>query len=230
MSETSDKREPLIPAFVLPYFLPYIAFGLASEDFLPAEWVLPLKVALPLGLLLYFGLRGRYPELRGFRLDGGVALDVAVGLALTAVWVAPFLWFEGMRPEAAGFDANLWGEEWSTERLGLRLLGFALVTPFMEELFIRSFVMRLADVFAGKEEFEEIPIARFTWASFGLTTILFTFTHVSWEWPVAAVWIIATNLWFYHRKSMGSVIVVHAVTNLALFAFVVLGDQYWFFI
>ncbi len=59
--------------------------------------------------------------------------------------------------------------------------------------------------------------------------------------PVMLVWVVGTQLWFYHRRQMVAIIVVHAVTNLAIFAFVVLFDgrlldgtgqpiSLWFFI
>jgi len=55
------------------------------------------------------------------------------------------------------------------------------------------------------------------------------------------VWALGTMLWFYHRKHIVPLIVVHAVTNLAIFGFVVLFDgrlldgagepiSLWFFI
>ena len=88
-----------------PYLLPYFGFGLVGpigERFPDAAdpFFLVLKVAVPLGLVGYFAARGSYPELRGFRPGaGGLGLDALVGIAGAAMWVAPYLWFDSLRPD-----------------------------------------------------------------------------------------------------------------------------------
>jgi hypothetical protein len=52
---------------------------------------------------------------------------------------------------------------------------------------------------------------------------------------VAVVWVVATNLWFYLRKDIGSAILVHAATNASILIYVVLatggeaGHPLWVF-
>ena len=53
-----------------------------------------------------------------------------------------------------------------------------------------------------------------------MVVIFFTFSHVPWEWPVAVLWIVGTQLWFYHRKSVAALVTVHAGSNLSIFFFV----------
>ncbi len=212
-----------------PYLGPYLAFLLVSQiagEF-PISWqpaMLVVKPALPGGLILYFALRGGYPELRAMRFRPAWALlDIVVGVLLAALWVGPYLLIEALpRPAAAdGFNPHMAGESMMTAILGLRLLGFALVTPIFEELFIRSFVMRYADCYLRAGDFRDIPIARYTLRSFLSTVVIFTIAHAFWEWWVALPWVVGTNLWFYLRKDMSAPILVHAATNASILVYVV---------
>ena len=68
------------------------ALVLALADWFPGFdlGVMVLRLVVPLGLFAYFAARGCYPELRRFRPAGPfLALDVLLGLAVTAAWVAP---------------------------------------------------------------------------------------------------------------------------------------------
>lgn len=233
-----------------PYALPYVAFLLMSEVAarLPDAadpFVLLLKPGITLALMAWFWRRGAYPECRGegarIGLLGGLQ-DVLVGLALTVVWIAPFLIFPGMRPEPGGeFDPAMAGEELIGTILCLRFFGYAMVTPLFEELFIRSFVMRIADVWNTDRDFRDQPIAQYTLRSMIVTVVIFSLGHVPWEWWVCVPWIVLSNLWFYHRKRVGAVMLVHAVTNGALLALAIWGGNlfrnpdgsafsFWFFV
>jgi CAAX prenyl protease-like protein len=213
-----------------PYFTPMLGFAviLAAGDYAPAGtelWFMALRVLVPLGIFLYFLRAGRYPELKGFRLSAGVVADIAVGLAVAALWVGPFLLFPGMRPDAAeGFDANAAGPVNRLLILGLRLAGFTIVTPFIEELLVRSFLIRAVDTYNTDHDFRDIPIGRFAWRSFLFTLAWFTFTHAEWEWPVAFLAGLIYNLWLYRRRHIGALILTHAVTNAALFSLVIWGS------
>ncbi len=237
-----------------PYVVPYAGFLLMTEfgGRLPESagpWLLGIKPALVLGLILWFRARGAYPEWRrppedgkgGALLGMGGLLDVAVGLALTVVWVLPFLLIPAMRPEPGGeFDPAMAGAAMVPLILALRLFGYALVTPIFEELFIRSFVMRMADAWEVAD-FRDLPIARYTLRSMVVTTVIFTAGHVPWEWWVCVPWVVFSNLWFYCRKSLSSVMLVHGVTNGALLALAIWGGDlfrdadgtpfsFWFFV
>ena len=80
--------------------------------------------------------------------------------------------------------------------------------------------MRYAEVFDTQRDFRKLPIALYSRRSFWITTLVFAAGHLQWEWVVAVPWIVLSNLWFYHRRHIGSVIVVHAVTNAAILFFV----------
>lgn len=232
-----------------PYVGPYAAFLLMSEfaGRLPesaAPVVLVVKPALVLALILWFRAGGAYPEWRGpggrIGMLGG-SLDVLVGLALTAIWIAPYLLFPAVRPEPGGeFDPGMAGEAFVGLILVIRLFGYAIVTPIFEELFIRSFVLRMADAWEV-EDFRNLPIARYTARSMVITSLIFSAGHVPWEWWVCVPWIVLSNLWFYYRKSLSAVMLVHGVTNGALLALAIWGGElfknpdgsafsFWFFV
>lgn len=214
-----------------PYWFPMLAFLLLVEiggrtPDAAAPLVLLLKVAVPGALVAWYASRGRYPELRGhvFTL-GGTALDVGVGLLGALIWVAPFLLFDSLRPEnAEGFDASQLGPSLAWLAIALRAVGYAVVTPFVEELFVRSWLLRFIDVFDRRKDFRNVPIARFSWRSFLVVVIYFVFSHLPWEWGVMFAWTLLTMAWFYHRQHIAPLVLVHAVTNGAILAFVVLCD------
>jgi CAAX prenyl protease-like protein len=213
-----------------PYFVPILGFAVAVTiaDAFPnfAAAGLAARVAVPAGLFLFFARRGCYPELSKFRPGStGALLDILLGLAVMCVWVAPFLIWQSWRPDASeAFDPAMGGEAWRPALLALRLAGFALVTPFIEELLVRSYLIRVVDVYHTHRSFREMPIGHFAWKSFLFTVAWFTFTHATWEWPVACVTGVIYNLWLYRRKHIGSLILAHAVTNAALFLLVVGGS------
>lgn len=214
-----------------PYLGPYAAFlllveiaGRAPQEWAP--WLLVLRVFGTGGWLLWFVRSGALPELRGYRPGAAGSLqDVLVGVAIAALWVGPYLLFPSLpRPDPSeGFDARIFGAGYEPLALGIRLVGFAVVTPFMEELFVRSFLLRLADVFDGDMNFRKVPIGRFTRRSFLVTVFWFTFTHVPWEWVVAPLAGVLFNLWLYRRRHIGATIVAHAAANAAIWLAVVLG-------
>ncbi len=209
-----------------PYLAPYGLFFVlielgrrVPESLEPALFV--LKVAVPGGLILWFASRGRLPELRGYRLDAGVLADVAVGLGITALWLGPFLLFPTLPRGEAGLDRSLLGAEATT--LAVRFVGFAIVTPFMEELFVRSLLHRYIEVYRDGRDFRTLPIGTFHGTALIVTTVWFTLSHVPWEWIVAFPSALAFTGWLYVRKHIGATIVAHAVTNGSIFALVVWG-------
>lgn len=184
------------------------------------------SVAVPLALLLWHAHRTGYPELRGLRWTArDLALDVGIGVLGAALWVAPYLWIAAARPGPdVAFDPQHLGASREWLALSLRAIGFGLVTPFVEELFVRSWLTRYADVFDRPDDFRDVPIARYSLRSFATVVIFFTLSHATWEWPVAVVWIVLTQLWFYRRGHLLPLVLVHAVSNLSIFLFVLIAD------
>ena len=134
-----------------PYWAPMVSFllvvelsGRVPDQFAPIFLV--LRVAAPLGFFAYFLRRGAYPELAGARWGAWALADVAVGLLGAALWIAPFLLWDALRPDEPGFDIELLGPRRRVVHPTLRFIGYAGVTPFVEELFVRSWLLRYVDV------------------------------------------------------------------------------------
>ena len=53
-----------------------------------------------------------------------------------------------------------------------------------------------------------------------VVTVWFVFSHAPFEWGVMLGWTLLTMAWFYHRKHIAPLVLVHAVTNGAILAFV----------
>jgi CAAX prenyl protease-like protein len=226
-SPTSSLRGTGWGAYCLPY-LGFMVVITIAASLSPAAGLalLPLRLLVPLGFLVWFWRQGEYAELRSYRPRGGeLAVDVALGLASTAIWVLPYLLVEALpRPDAGeGWKPDALGEAWRPWVLGLRFVSFALVTPVMEELFIRSFLLRYLDVFDTRKDFRRVPYPVYSPRSYWGTVIAFTIHHPFWAWPVAGVLGVIWTRWLYHRRQLGSIVLIHAVTNAALFALVVLG-------
>jgi CAAX prenyl protease-like protein len=224
----------LLPPGAWPYLAPYGAFlALAAlQDALPtlAPGLFVLRVAVPLALLFAFWRRGAYSELRGYSPNGWVLADVAFGLVIAAGWLAPYLaWPSLARGEP--FDPALLGAGREALTLGVRLLGFAIATPFAEELFVRSFVLRFAEVASDGRDFRTLPVARFAFRGFLVSALWFGFSHAGWEWWVAFPTGVAFNAWLYWRGHLGACVVAHAAANAAIWGVVVgSGDSLWPFL
>jgi CAAX prenyl protease-like protein len=222
-----------------PYLAPLFSFLLVLElgGRAPGSLrgvFLVLQVAVPAGLFLFFLRRGSYPELRGYPdRPAAVVQDALVGIVGGLLWMAPFValewgkpafwaaWPQWLRPSPEdAFDPDLLGPAFAGGVLALRLIGYGVVTPFVEELFVRSFLPRYAEVFDRPDDFRDVPLGRFRPFAFAVVVVFFTFSHMPWEWPVALAWITGTQLWFYHRKSLGALVMVHAGSNLSIFLIV----------
>jgi uncharacterized protein len=111
-----------------------------------------------------------------------------VALPFFGVWIAPqqFLNFPA---RTVGFDLSLLDNSagyWLS--VALRFLRLVVVVPVMEEIFWRAFVLR----FVISERFERVPSGEFTWLSFWMVTLAFTFSHSRPDWLAA----------FYLRRAL----------------------------
>jgi uncharacterized protein len=182
----------------------------------------PLKALVVGCVLLLF--RSRFPEIRLRDLANPLhtAVSTVVGLGVFLLWVN-MDWSFGTQGTLQGFNPNLFNNVLA--RMGIiafRLFGAVLVVPFMEEIFWRSFLIR----YVISSDFEKVPIGRFTWPSFLISTVLFGFEHNLFLAGMMAG--IAYNLLLYRTKSLSQCIFAHAVTNLLLGLYV-LATGSWSF-
>jgi CAAX prenyl protease-like protein len=218
-----------------PYLAPYAVLLVCAElgRWLPAAAepsLLALRVLLPAVLLGIAARRGAFPELAGGPSAAGAALDVGFGVAIAALWLAPYLLWPDL-PRGEPFDPDALGESLRPAWLGLRLLGFVLVSPLVEELFVRSFLHRAAEGWPDWAGFWQRPLARPQRFAFLVTVLWFTLSHAPWEWWVAIPTAALLNAWLYLRGRLRSVWIAHAVANATIGALVAFGPgSLWSFL
>ena len=185
-------------------------------------YLYPVKT-IAVALLLYT-YRDRYRELnlgelRPIRTSAAVCL---VGLATFVIWVSAD-WIFPLTAPPSGFDPQLLpGGPVRVLMAATRVAGAVLVVPLMEEIFWRSFLLRyLVDA-----DFESVPLAKFTWGSFLITTVLFGLEHHLIVAGMVAGAIYSTVL--YKTRSLAQCVLAHAVTNLALACYVLYTGKWYF--
>lgn len=101
----------------------------------------------------------------------------------------------------------------------------------VEELFWRGFLLR---ALIDWDEFDRVPLGAFTWKSFLLTSLLSTLEHPD-NWVVSIPCWFAFNALMVWKKSILFLVLVHGLTNLFLYIWVIycgvaLGDtSVWMF-
>lgn len=103
----------------------------------------------------------------------------------------------------------------STFFLVLKLMGFILIAPLIEELFTRSFLVRLII----DKNWKKVPIGKFTAASFIISVLFFGFSHNRWLPGLIAG--ILLNLLLYKQKRIESCIIAHFIANLLLAIYII---------
>jgi len=107
--------------------------------------------------------------------------------------------------------------------LALRFIGLALVVPFIEEFFLRAFVMR----FVIDADWWKVPFGTITPLAVAAGTIIPVLSHPA-ELLAAAVWFTLVTWLMFKTKSIWDCIVAHAVTNGLLGVWVVASGDWYF--
>ena len=156
--------------------------------------------------------------------------SILLGLAVCALWVAPDALIPAWRSHWL-FQNSITGHlktsippaELTPLMLVLRTARAALLVPVLEELFWRGWLPRwLQDT-----NFSRIPLGQYTPFAFWATAVLFALEHGSF-WEVGLLCGIIYNWWMQRTRSLGDLIVVHAVTNLALSLYVIATGKWTF--
>src|SRR5580692_5663009 len=108
--------------------------------------------------------------------------------------------------------------------ISVRLMGPALVVPFMEEYFWRDFLWR---TIAAPNDFKLAAIGEWDFKAFVIVTLAFSSVHI--QWITAIVWGAMIALLLIRTKSLGACIIAHGVTNLLLGIYVLVTHdwQFW---
>jgi len=146
---------------------------------------------------------------------------VAIGAGTFVLWLA----LEPAQPDTAvettlGMGLARLGAFWGTNWLVFRVVGSVLTVPLAEELAFRGYLTRRLIA----AEFQEVPLDRFTWLSFLVSSALFGALHGRWLAGILAGMLYAIAL--YRRGELADAVVAHATTN-ALIAAYVLATGSW---
>jgi CAAX prenyl protease-like protein len=215
---------PTALPWVAPFavFMVWLAVGPSLQ--IPQPWESVARVSVPALVLLtvsrdlVFGLRVRR-----------VGLSVLLGLAVFLLWIAPDQLVPGWRSHWL-FQNRLTGTVTTsippTELADplvatLRVVRAALLVPILEELFWRGWLPR----WIANTAWAQVPLGTYTPFAFLATAALFAVEHGPY-WEVGLLCGVIYNAWMWKTRSLGDLVLTHAVTNAALSAFVLVTGQY----
>jgi CAAX prenyl protease-like protein len=234
MSTESKSEVASLWTFV-PYVAPMLAYLLLTqaEAYIPedrqASWypvAYTLKAALTAIIMVAFG-RSAWADLRKTPAIGGWLLAIVLGVIVTAVWVGidgrypPLPFLGGGARE--GFDPGVLGPTAYWGFVSVRMIGLVVLVPIFEELFWRSFLMR---VVIDPDDFRRVPIGRVTPLAAAITSAAFMMVHP--EWLPALLTGVAWAGLLHLTRSVSACVLSHAVANLVLGVYVLATGQYHF--
>jgi uncharacterized protein len=182
---------------------------------------------LAMALVIYF-VAWPVVDLKVRRLGSTLGIGVLVFL----LWIAPDLLSSNYRHFWL-FDNSIVGHPASglssiaqaqPAVLFFRAVRATLIVPIVEELFWRAWLMR----WLVSPKFEEVPLGTWSAQSFWVVAVMFASEHGSY-WDVGLAAGIVYNWWMLRTRSLGDLILAHAVTNGCLCAYVIAFGkwEYW---
>jgi hypothetical protein len=217
---------------------PSVAYVAPFATFLALLWLGPrlglapwaeaaVRVAVLVVVLLAFSR-----NVLSFRLHRPGA-SFGIGVLVFVLWVAPDLLVPGWHHSKL-FSNGIFGTfETSTPVegmsdpifLALRSVRAIILVPIIEELFWRAWLPRWFD---DMEDFRRVPLGQYSRAAFWLAAVLFASEHGA-LWDVGLVAGIIYNEWMRRTRSLGDLILAHAVTNALLSGYVLMSGkwEYW---
>lgn len=243
MTEQTSTSKPTTPREAPPSlwtWAPWVApmfvyVGLTqAESLIPdqnhATWypiAYTLKVIITVAAMVAVG-RAAWGDLRRLPDAAGWVLAVVSGLAITALWVGldgayPALPLLGGDDAREAYDPNVLAPAAMWAFIAVRMAGLAIVVPIFEELFWRSFLVRLVQ---DLDDFRRVPIGVVTPLAAVVTSVGFMLAHP--EWLVA---LITGFIWvglLAKTRSVTACVVSHVVANAGLGIYVLMTGEYRF--
>lgn len=226
-ADTTSSPPTSAAAWVAPFavFMAWVALGPSLP--LPQPWESITRVAV---LVLVLLLVSR-DVIASLRIQRPVA-SVVLGVAVCALWVAPDQLIPGYR-DSPLLQNDITGRITNSIQVAdlqdplvlvLRIVRAALLVPIIEELFWRGFLPR----WLVSNNWRTVPLGSYNTVAFVGTALLFASEHGPF-WDVGLVCGVIYNWYMWKTKSLGDLVLVHAVTNAALSAFVLVTRQwaYW---
>lgn len=203
----------------------------------PEQWIYPLQTVSCLVLLL------RWWRSYEFRWSWKwSAVGVVFGAVGIGFWILPTAAYDwlglegettgwqkwlGLAPRREGFDPGKVFEEgglaWWAAYV-MRFVRAVVVVALVEEIFWRSFLMRLVTDWEGR--YWTQPFGKASWLSFAVVTGAFTVAHAPIDYAGAIVYGTLTYLLCVWSRNLGACVVMHAVANLLMGAYAVACGKY----
>jgi exosortase E/protease (VPEID-CTERM system) len=210
-----DNEDPT-PAYIAPLAAVLAASMLAGAFSAGFDWFYPLRLFVAATVLWMF--RHEYR-----RLDWSWSpLSLAFGIAAFLAWLL-------LMPSTAAATSANWPSALATISparatvwLLIRMTGYVVTAPIVEELAFRAFLTRRLI----RPDFQRLPLGTFTWMSFVAASVIFGAFHGKF-WVPATVAGMCFAAALYHRGSIGEAVQAHATTN-GLIALYVLWTGRWF--
>lgn len=105
----------------------------------------------------------------------------------------------------------------------VRIGGASTTVPIVEEIFWRAFVLR---ALIDWDDFDDVPLAKFTWFSYLVCSLLSAAEHPQWEVGILC-WLVYNGL-FYWTRSLLCLMVTHGITNFLLYTHIVIHRDWVF--
>lgn len=206
---------------MLKYIIPFIAYVFAiplSSLLFENQYISYAIKVLLTGILLIFYFK-KYKEIKKFRLS---VLGIIAGVIIFIIWISIEAFYKRI-PGNDIYNPNDLGQSFFIILVLIKLAGMVLIAPLIEELFTRSFLIRILI----NTKYEKVKIGKFTWLSFIITVLFFGFSHAMWL-PGIITGIIL-NLLLYKTKDLSACIQSHAVANIVLAIYVLITQNfmYW---
>jgi CAAX prenyl protease-like protein len=153
-----------------------------------------------------------------------------VGLGLAFPWIVLAglqreAGFGGSLGERSGFnpfEESGYGFWLASAFLAVRFAGLVVVTPIVEELFLRGFLMRAV----VQEDFQKVPFGLLTFASAAACAVYAVVSHPA-EAVAAVGWFsIVSGIAAATRRPIDPIL-AHAATNLVIGIYVVVTGAWW---
>ena len=229
----SHNRDVALFAPLLVYLALLSALELREK--IGEEWVWLLHIIRGIGGLAAVWLVRKHLPPWG---KPHVLLAIVAGVACAALWVVvhkaalaagiphpmlPALFGRGTPPAEIDPFLKL-GHGWLVwATISTKILVAVTTVAFCEELFWRGFLLRwLID-----RDVERVPLGAFTWSSFLISSLISTLEHPG-HWVTSITCWFAFNALFYWKKSLLFLVLVHGLTNLFLYTYVVAYRDWMF--
>ena len=203
------ERADSTTAYLGPFVAMLAATMLTGAFSAGFNWLYPVCIGAAVAVL--WSCRRAYTELQWRPSPAALG----IGAVTFVVWMA--LLPEGLAskdgwPSALSAVPYPWAAGW----LAVRLAGYVLVAPIVEELAFRVYAMRRVI----SANVDEVPVGYFTWPSLIVSSAVFGAFHGRlWVPGIIAGLLFAGAL--YRRRAFGDAVVAHATTNglIALYVF-----------